>query len=173
MNVTMRQKNKSWSKKDDLLLKELLRKRLQNKPELDYDIHLVSSMLCGEESESLVKTAFKKGEVKRDFGVGNTGNVFVEHSSWGKPAGIAKSTAEYWIYVLDGEEYNSEVFVGIKTDRLKEIFDNVCWEVRGGDNKSSKGKLIKVKDLLAKKSEIQKKTNKRMEKIQKHLKSQI
>lgn len=147
-------KQEEWSQQDEQQLRELVKKRKQFKTEKSHDIEFVSSLLTGEEAEDIIIEAFSKGEVKRDFGVGNTGNVFVEHISRREPSGIATTEADYWIFVLDGEEYEGEVFIGIKTDRLKSILNNIKYEVNGGNFKSSKGKLVKATQLLKKKSSI-------------------
>lgn len=152
-------KQEEWTEQDEQQLKDLIGKRKRFKTEKGHDIQFVSSLLIGEEAEDIVVEAFSKGEIKRDFGVGNTGNLFVEHLSRKEPSGIATTEADYWIFVLDGEEYEGEVFIGISTNRLKSILDGIKWEVNGGDFKSSKGKLVKVTQLLKKKSSIKVKTD--------------
>ena len=87
----------------------------------------------GVDGEDLVKELLQgagKIEVKRDFGVSQSGNVAVEYYCRGKPSGLSVTTADWWAFVLDGEHYDSEVVVLIKTDRLKRICRKL-WSVPG------------------------------------------
>jgi len=86
----------------------------------------------------------KKVEVKTDFIAQRTGNVFVEYESRGKPSGIAKSQADYWCFVLSNHQ-----IVLITSEKLKEIArKHLGKSVLGGDNNTSKGVLVPVKELL-------------------------
>lgn len=138
-----------WSDEDEALLRDLISRRLKSKRgDKGHDIKFASDLLDGEDGETLVIGALNTGEVKRDFASGLTGNLFVEHQSWGKPSGIATTEADYWFFVLACDEYKDEVIIGIKTERLRKHLDKIKWEVRGGDSKSSKGKLIRLTKLL-------------------------
>lgn len=136
-----------WTDKDEKEFKRLAKKRRQYVPENGYDFKFLQDLLHGEEGEGIVKDAFLKAEVKRDNGAYKTGNVYVEHESWGKPSGVETTESDYYIFLL-GEGYSDEVFVGIKTSRLKAILEKIKWITRGGDNNSSKGKLIKLTKLV-------------------------
>lgn len=136
-----------WSEKDEKAFQKLLTRRTKSrKGEPGHDITFKEALLLGQEGEQIVSKALK-GEVKRDFGAGNTGNVFVEFESRGKASGIATTKADWWVFLLSGG-YDDEVFVGIRTERLKEIMDSIKWEVRGGDGRTSKGKLVPVRRLI-------------------------
>jgi hypothetical protein len=138
-----------WSAEDEKEFKRLATKRLKvHRGTKGHDIQFAEDIFRGEAGENLVVQALLKGEVKTDFGVGNTGNVFIEYMNYGKPSGIDTTDADFWVFVLEGEHYSGEVFVGIKTDRLKRIFDKFTWSVNGGDNKASKGKIVPVRKLL-------------------------
>jgi hypothetical protein len=138
-----------WSEQDETDLKRLVKKRREYLPESGYDFKFMSDLLHGEEGENIVKDAFVKAEVKRDMGAWKTGNIYVEHESWQKPSGIATTDSEYVIYLLGGG-FNDEVFIGMKTKRLKTLLSQIKWITRGGDAKSSKGKLLRLSQLLRK-----------------------
>lgn len=136
-----------WTPDEELELKRLISKRLKSK-RVGSDIKFTADLLAGEEGEQLLVKALQTGEVKRDFGTGRTGNVFVEVESYGKPSGIVTTEADYWFFVLACEEYAGEVLVGVKTERLRTILEGIDWTVRGGDGKMSKGKLLPVRKIL-------------------------
>lgn len=141
---------KNWTKKDEADLKRLIKKRLKTKKGTkDYDFKFVSSLIQGEKGEKKLINSLLKAEVKTDYGAGASKQIFVEHSSWGNPSGIATSKSDYWLILLEGDEYNGEVFIGIKTSRLRKITESIKWEIRGGDSKSSRGKLVKLTKLLS------------------------
>lgn len=135
-----------WTTDDEELLKSLVKKRMKVKAEKGHDLKFVEDLLIGEEGERKLVDALTKGEVKRDFGAGKTGNVFLEVKSHGRPSGITTTDADYWFFVLDGPEFEGEVIVGIKTDRLREISEKITWVVRGGEK--SHGKLIPLRKLI-------------------------
>ena len=78
----------------------------------------------GKEGEDHIFKVIKTAEVKTDYRVGETGNVFVEEESRGKPSGIKTTKAEYWNFLLEGEFYSKDVFIGIKTERLNQNLTN-------------------------------------------------
>lgn len=140
-----------WTDKDDKELKRLLKKfRSLSLPDPSHDIKFGANLLEGKEAEQLVEQALLKGEVKRDYKAGETGNIFLEFESRGKPSGLNTSEADYWIFVLSDEQFQDEVFVGIKASRLQRISDSISWETRGGDGNTSKGKLIPLTKLISK-----------------------
>ena len=88
----------------------------------------------------------KKIEVKRDLQAHETGNIYVEYESRGKPSGLATSEADYYCYFLSDEH-----FVIIETKRFKKICReyykmNGC--TYGGDNNTSKGIKLPINLLL-------------------------
>jgi hypothetical protein len=78
-----------------------------------------------------------------------TGNIYIEYESRGKPSGIATTQADYWVYKI--AEFKAIV---IKTDELKILVKQLVNEgkarpnVKGGDNNTSIGVLVKIKDLV-------------------------
>ena len=88
-------------------------------------------------------------EVKTDWLVSKSSNVYVECESRGKPSGLATSAADYWAFILDGELYNREVIVILSRERLEEIIrSSGKRKVKGGDKNTSWGWNIPVTFLL-------------------------
>lgn len=88
----------------------------------------------------------KKIEVKTDLQAFDTGNVFVEYESRGKPSGISTSQADYYCFVI-----SKDSFIFISSDKLKEKCRellNTDRDRRGGDSNTSKGILLPVVHLL-------------------------
>lgn len=84
------------------------------------------------------KTIEVKSCVDADF------NIFVEYESRGKPSGINKSKADYYCFVL------KNVFILISLNNLKnkcQPYMNTKRNVVGGDNNTSKGILLPIRDL--------------------------
>jgi len=137
-----------WTDEDEKEFQRLAKKRRIAQPaESRYDFKFMADLAHGEEGEAIVKDALLSAEVKRDNGAYRTKNVYVEHESWGKESGVQTTESDYMIFLL-GEGYNDEVFIGIKTERLKKILDKITWVTRGGDAKSSKGKLVRISKLI-------------------------
>ena len=89
-----------------------------------------------------------KIEIKRDFKCLDTGNIYVEYQSRGKPSGLSTSEAEYWCYWL-----SDVLCVFIKTEELKILcrkYINTNRDKKGGDMNTSKGILLPLKDFITK-----------------------
>ena len=85
-------------------------------------------------------------EVKRDFIASRTGNLFVEFSSRGKRSGLATTRADFWAFILDGQRV-----VIVPTKFLQQVARRAYKQgrtVRGGDNNTSEGVLVKLKELV-------------------------
>ena len=116
------------------------------KPDYDFKLDLPK----GEESERTIAFLLYMNdgdliEAKRDFIVSNTGNVVIEYECRGKPSGIATTKAVWWAILLNGNKYNGEVIVLIRTERLKEIarkHKGTERDVWGGDD--GKARMIKL-----------------------------
>ena len=109
----------------------------------------------GEEGESLVKSLLvdenSTVEVKRDRLVSRTGNIAVEISYKGNPSGLMKTQANWYAFVLSGEDYNDEVVILVKTSRLKKLVETVKRDrgtVMGGDGKQSVLVLVPLPRIL-------------------------
>ena len=88
----------------------------------------------------------KKLEVKTDYQACDTGNIFVEYQSRGKDSGLITTQASWYAYILSN---NKIILISVK--KLKELcrrYLNTKRDVLGGDNDSSKGILLPIKDLL-------------------------
>jgi hypothetical protein len=84
-------------------------------------------------------------EVKYDLKALETGNVFVEYESRGKPSGIANTQSDWYCFAID------DTFHFIKTKELS----NRCRkylkssrDIVGGDENTSKGILLPIKELF-------------------------
>lgn len=86
-------------------------------------------------------------EVKADRLWKKTSNLFIEKESRGKPSGIEVSTAKYWVFFLDVEGRNNQIFIGIPLDLLKKFVIGYPLK-RGGDNYTSIGYIVPAKDLV-------------------------
>lgn len=84
-----------------------------------------------------------------------TGNIFLEFESKGRPSGIATTKAKYYIFEF-GEEWEGIMLI-FSVEKLKTMarkFYQRDGYKTGGDNKSTKGVLIPVKELLDSDSEL-------------------
>jgi hypothetical protein len=117
----------------------------------------------GKVGEDLVQTFLadlvgQKIEVKTDYRVTETGNVYVEtwqyhkeDASDRKQSGINITQADYYCFASP----DASGFVMIKTEALKEIIrEQQCIEVRqtriNPKTNASFGRLVKMSDILAK-----------------------
>jgi hypothetical protein len=117
----------------------------------DFDINLLEGQL---KETALYETLSGNGatiEVKRDYASSRTGNVAIELNCNGKPSGILATKADWWAIVLDGNRYNSEVVVMVKTNRLKRLMGEGAPKriVNGGDGMRAQMVLLPVEQLLA------------------------
>ena len=91
----------------------------------------------------------KKIEVKSDRRTQETGNVYIEYWSRGKPSGISTSQSDYYVYKVAEDEA-----IIISTSKLKQKLKQLVNEgkarmdVKGGDNNTSRGILCKLNDLI-------------------------
>ena len=84
-------------------------------------------------------------EVKYDLQALKTRNVFVEYESRNKKSGISTSQAEFYCFCL------GNTFHLIKTEDLKNKCRKLIGtnrDIKGGDNNTSRGILLPLKDLL-------------------------
>lgn len=139
--------NKVWTEEDEREFRRLGRKRLAAKgPRSAYDMG--ADLASGEEGERMLVEAFGNCEVKRMFEASRWGQAYIEHENYGKPSGIATTEADFWFLVLDGPEYNGEVIIGIKTDRLKDLIAGVPVSIPVGQDRASRGKRPWLTELI-------------------------
>ena len=111
--------------------------------DFEYDLKL------GLEAEDDIADIFnnKKIEIKRDMKAKETGNVFIEYESRGKPSGISRTTAEVYCFVVE------DLVLFYPTDKLKDMIRPLLGtssDVVGGDRNTSKGIILKLTDLIPK-----------------------
>ena len=85
-------------------------------------------------------------EVKTDLQAKETGRVYIEYESRGKPSGISKSKSDYYCFVI-----TEKSFIIIETSKLKDKcrkYLNTHLDKKGGDNDTSKGILLPLTDLI-------------------------
>ena len=84
------------------------------------------------------KTIEVKSCIKAEF------QVFVEYESRGKPSGISASKADYYCFVLP----NTYILISLEKLKKKcECYMETTRNVLGGDNNTSKGIILPIKDL--------------------------
>jgi hypothetical protein len=83
-----------------------------------------------------------KVEVKRDFLALKTGNIYVEYESRGKSSGLSKTKANWYAFVL-----SEQLVIFIETEKLKHICRTKGEIKFGGDNNTSKGIVLPIKEL--------------------------
>lgn len=114
---------------------------------MDYNSDFRYDLEVGQVSEKALAEIFenKKVEVKRDLKARQTGNLFIEFESRGKPSGIATSEAEYYAFDI------GELFIIVSKDNLMAIVSlmiGTTAEVKGGDNNTSLGVLLPINKLI-------------------------
>ena len=85
-------------------------------------------------------------EVKTDYKASETGNIFIEYFSRGKPSGLAISKSDWYAFIISNDN-----IILIKTDKLKDICRKYFWsdrDVKGGDNNTSQGILLNLKEII-------------------------
>jgi hypothetical protein len=114
---------------------------------MEYNADFAYDLAVGQMSELALGDIFQNRtiEVKADLKAKDTGNLFIEYESRGKPSGIATSQADYWCFHI------SNLFIIIDTETLKNIVRPLLGtsaDKRGGDENSSKGVLLPLTALL-------------------------
>ncbi len=88
----------------------------------------------------------QKVEVKTDYQASDTGNLFIEYFSRGKESGIITTEATWFAFIVSNEK-----IILISTNKLKKLcrpYLNTKRDVKGGDDNTSQGILLPIKDLL-------------------------
>ena len=117
----------------------------------------------GQQGENFVSKLLRNGndaytvEVKFDTRAHETKNFFIEYESRGKKSGVLKSQADYYCIMTANERF----CIMVKTCHLRKAmkaWKNKCvakgldasntWQKRGGDNLTSVGMLIPVRELV-------------------------
>lgn len=138
-----------WSAEEEDQFQTLLKKRMSlRRGDKGHDVRFAADMLFGEAGERTVVEALQKAEVKTIKEVSRNGKIFVEHENYGKPSGIRSTDADWWVFLLSGGQYAGEVFVGIRTDRLRSLVEPLAFDPPCGQNKASIGKRLNLPELL-------------------------
>jgi hypothetical protein len=118
---------------------------------MKYNSDFQYDLKFGQEGETEIAKLLNDSEieVKRDRQTQQTGNVYIEYESRGKPSGIATTKASKWAYILqDG------CILIVDTELLKKalrylIKAKLCVkDIQGGDNNTSLGVLVNVERLM-------------------------
>lgn len=114
---------------------------------MDYCSNFRYDLEVGKVSEKAIGEMFanKKIEIKRDLKAKETGNIFVEYESRGKPSGISTTESEFYCFVVE------DLIIFYPTDKFKKLmrpYLKTSRDVRGGDNNTSKGILFPLKKLI-------------------------
>ena len=114
---------------------------------MDYNSDFKFDLEVGQVKEKELGDIFnnKRIEVKYDLQALDTGNVYVEYESRGKRSGISTSQAEFYCFAF------GDTFHLIETKLLKSRcrkYINTNRDKRGGDNNTSKGILLPIKELF-------------------------
>jgi hypothetical protein len=97
-----------------------------------------------EEYDILIPDRGITVEVKLDRRSKDTGNYFIETSSGGKPSGIKRTTADWWVQVDDTR------IVWIRTESLKHLIKDLGLTeyLLNVDDREKKGYLVSVDSLI-------------------------
>lgn len=117
---------------------------------MDYCNDFSHDLKLGNEGERLTELLFSpdtKLEVKTDLRAFETGNLFIEYESRGQKSGLAKSEADFWVFIV-----SPDFRYFVRADKLKKIcrkYLDTSRDVRGGDDNTSKGILLPISELTA------------------------
>jgi len=85
-------------------------------------------------------------EVKTDYKAEKTKNIYIEYESRNKPSGISISQSEFYAFIL-----SNETILLIETKSLKKLcrkYFGTNRDIKGGDNNTSKGIILPLKDII-------------------------
>ena len=117
----------------------------------------------GQEGENVLSKLLRSDsddytvEVKLDSIAHRTGNFYFEYESRGKPSGLKTTKADYYALMTIDKKF----VMMVKTDHLKQAlksWQRKCvnqnlnadktWKKKGGDDKTSVGMLVPIKELV-------------------------
>lgn len=115
---------------------------------MNYNNDFKYDLQVGQVKEKELGVIFQdaKIEVKYDLQALTTGNVFVEYESRNKPSGISISQSEFYAFIL-----SNETILLIETKSLKKLcrkYFGTNRDIKGGDNNTSKGIILPLKDII-------------------------
>ena len=114
---------------------------------MDYNNDFKYDLKVGQAKEKELGVIFnnKTVEVKYDLQALETNNVYVEYYSRGKKSGISTSQADYYCFAF-GDTFHLISTYSLKDKCRKYI--GTHRDKKGGDNNTSKGILLPIKELL-------------------------
>jgi hypothetical protein len=112
---------------DKKLKKQLQELREKGEADNRFDINLQEGKYAEELVKKLLSGAYTI-EVKKDYAVSRTGNVAVEVLHDGLPSGLVTSQADFYAFVLGGTEYNDDIILFIRKERLWRIVEKMIVE---------------------------------------------
>lgn len=118
---------------------------------MQYSSNFESDLQFGQKYEKIVADALlgNNVEVKTEKKWWKkTGNHYVETKSRGKASGIMKTDAKFWCIVLVENNEDINKIIIIPVERIKAMIKSGKYPKKtGGDNDTSEGYLIKIRDL--------------------------
>ena len=118
---------------------------------MKYSSSFQYDLKIGEAAEDWVNDLFSNGkkiEVKNDLMAHKTGNIYIEFQSRGKPSGLAKTIADYWIYRINQSDFALIIEVNKLKQVCREFYKSGKYLKVGGDDNTSKGFLIPIHVLI-------------------------
>tara|TARA_R100001591_G_C4336104_1_gene179440 strand:+ start:375 stop:719 length:345 start_codon:yes stop_codon:yes gene_type:complete len=114
---------------------------------MNYNNDFKYDLKVGQAKEKELGNIFnnKTVEVKYDLQALETNNVYVEYYSRGKKSGISTSKADYYCFAF-GDTFHLISISSLKDKCRKYI--GTHRDKKGGDNNTSKGILLPIKELL-------------------------
>ena len=114
---------------------------------MNYNNDFKYDLKVGQAKEKELGDIFnnKTVEVKYDLQALETNNVYVEYYSRGKKSGISTSKADYYCFAF-GDTFHLISISSLKDKCRKYI--GTHRDKKGGDNNTSKGILLPIKELL-------------------------
>lgn len=114
---------------------------------MEYNNDFKYDLKVGQAKEEELGKIFndKKIEVKYDLKALDTENVYVEYFSRNKPSGISTSQSDYYCFAF-GKSFHIIATNDLKVACRKYI--GTQRDRKGGDNNTSKGILLPIKELF-------------------------
>ena len=114
---------------------------------MNYNNDFKYDLKVGQAKEKELGDIFnsKSVEVKYDLQALKTNNVYVEYFSRGKKSGISTTQADYYCFAF-GDTFHLITISSLKEKCRKYI--GTHRDKKGGDNNTSKGILLPIKELL-------------------------
>ena len=134
---------------NNVQVKENISKDIKKLKESDFSVtKFTKDLSYGKKHEKLVMKSMENFELKTDRMAHKTGNIYVEFQSRNKDSGIKVSKADTWIFKIVSGKDTHLFSIQIPLTRLKKLVSKDYRVVPGGDNLTSRGYLVPLKDLI-------------------------